>query len=67
MTNIFDGIKDHIKMVDDLRKDNDELKQKLNAINAFHYNIKVGKHANMKRAKIIEQLGILVFCDEVSE
>jgi hypothetical protein len=45
----------------DLKKERDELMAKLNEINCFHYNIKIGKYANMKRSKIIEQLGKLVF------
>lgn len=50
-----------IKQVRDLKKERDELKAKFNEINCFHYNIKIGKYANMKRSKIIEQLGKLVF------
>ena len=45
----------------EMDKERDELKAKLNEINCFHYNIKIGKYANMKRSKIIEQLGKLVF------
>lgn len=55
-------------LIRELEKDRDELKSKLNEINCFHYNIKIGKYANMKRSKIIEQLGKLVFEKvEVSE